>query len=158
MIAMALSCNPDIVIADEPTTALDVTIQKQILDLLRELEEEYDTSIILISHSIGVIGDIADEVLVMYSGMVFERNMTQQILTRPAHPYTKGLLESVPKTTGMGRRLPAIPGAPPTIFNRPSGCPFHPRCERAIQVCTEEKPIIQEVAEGHLIACHNPYL
>ena len=158
MIAMALSCNPDIVIADEPTTALDVTVQKQILDLLQELKEEYDTSIILISHSMGVISDIADEVLVMYAGMVFERNATQQILTSPAHPYTRGLLQSVPKMTGTGNRLPAIPGAPPTIFNRPWGCPFHPRCVRSGRVCVEEQPILREVAQRHLIACHRPYL
>jgi peptide/nickel transport system ATP-binding protein len=157
MIAMALSCNPDIVIADEPTTALDVTVQKQILDLLQDLKEQYDTAVILISHSMGVISDIADEVLIMYSGMVFEKNATELILTSPAHPYTKALLQSVPKMTGMKKRLPAIPGAPPNIFSRPSGCPFHPRCARAGPACRIERPIPGELEEGHLVACHNAY-
>jgi oligopeptide/dipeptide ABC transporter ATP-binding protein len=157
MIAMALSCNPDIVIADEPTTALDVTVQRQILDLLEDLKEEYDTAVILISHSMGVISDIADEVLMMYSGMVLEKNATEEILTSPAHPYTKALLQSVPKMTTTEKRLAAIPGAPPNIFSRPSGCPFHPRCPNAGAACSEEKPIPRKLEEGHLVACHNAY-
>lgn len=158
MIAMALSCNPDIIIADEPTTALDVTVQKQILELLRQLRDQYQTSIILISHSLGVISEVADEVAVMYSGMVLERSTTQRILTEPSHPYTRGLLESVPRMTKTSERLPAIPGSPPTIFNRPSGCPFHPRCQRATEICSEEKPLLRKLEAAHLVACHYPFI
>lgn len=142
MIAMALSCRPDILIADEPTTALDVTIQAQILDLIRELTRELGTSVIIITHDLGVVAGICDNVAVMYAGRIVEYGPVDEIFARPQHPYTQGLLRSVPRLdrdNGEGE-LYSIPGAPPSLVDLPSGCYFQPRCERALPVCSRLYP------------------
>jgi peptide/nickel transport system ATP-binding protein len=142
MIAMALSCNPSLLIADEPTTALDVTVQAQILDLLRDLRDKFDSSIILITHDMGVVAGIADTVMVMYAGRLVERGPTQEIFDHPAHPYTQGLLASIPPMEGPRlRRLPSIPGTPPTPSAMPAGCAFAPRCPYRFAPCGNPPPL-----------------
>jgi len=142
MIAMALSCNPSLLIADEPTTALDVTVQAQILDLLRDLRNKFDSSIILITHDMGVVAGIADTVMVMYAGRLVERGPTQEIFSHPAHPYTQGLLASIPPMEGPRlRRLPSIPGTPPTPSAMPPGCAFAPRCPYRFAPCGNPPPL-----------------
>jgi peptide/nickel transport system ATP-binding protein len=142
MIAMALSCNPSLLIADEPTTALDVTVQAQILDLLRDLRAKFDSSIILITHDMGVVAGIADTIMVMYAGRLVERGPTQDIFAHPAHPYTQGLLASIPPMEGPRlRRLPSIPGTPPTPSAMPPGCAFAPRCPYRFAPCGNPPPL-----------------
>jgi oligopeptide transport system ATP-binding protein len=153
MIAMALSCQPQLLIADEPTTALDVTIQAQILDLIRKLKTETGTSVILITHDLGVVAGMTDEILVMYAGKVFERAATPELFEFPANPYTKGLLKSVPDPTSEGA-LYQIPGLPPDAAHLPPGCPFAPRCEMSQDICRREFPPFVEVAPGHQSLCH----
>ncbi|GGU81509.1 peptide ABC transporter ATP-binding protein [Streptomyces filipinensis] len=158
MIAMALVCDPELLIADEPTTALDVTVQAQIMDLLKDLQQEFGTAIIFITHDLGVIADIADDVLVMYGGRCVERGTKKQVLSAPEHPYTLGLLNSMPSLDGpVDVPLSPIPGSPPSLLNPPSGCRFHPRCAFAEKVtdgrCSSERPKL-EVAEGRGSACH----
>lgn len=158
MIAMALVCDPELLIADEPTTALDVTVQAQIMDLLKDLQQEFGTAIIFITHDLGVIADIADDVLVMYGGRCVERGTKKEVLRTPDHPYTVGLLNSMPSLDGpVDVPLTPIPGSPPSLLNPPSGCRFHPRCAFADQVsgglCSTERPLL-EVAEGRGSACH----
>ncbi|MFI2201456.1 ABC transporter ATP-binding protein [Streptomyces sp. NPDC020192] len=158
MIAMALVCDPELLIADEPTTALDVTVQAQIMDLLKDLQQEFGTAIIFITHDLGVIADIADDVLVMYGGRCVERGTKKQVLSKPDHPYTVGLLNSMPSLDGpVDVPLTPIPGSPPSLLNPPSGCRFHPRCVFADQVsgglCSAEQPTL-EVVEGRGSACH----
>ena len=153
MIAMALACKPALLIADEPTTALDVTVQAQILDLLRELQAETGMSIILITHDLGVVAEMADEVAVMYAGRVAERAAAAEIFASPQHPYTLGLLGSIPRLDEDRERLLAIEGAVPPPFALPKGCRFHPRCPFAIEACTATLPALERVAEGHLAAC-----
>jgi peptide/nickel transport system ATP-binding protein/oligopeptide transport system ATP-binding protein len=153
MIAMALACKPKLLIADEPTTALDVTVQAQILDLLRELQAETGMSIILITHDLGVVAEMADEVAVMYAGKVVERAEAADLFASPQHPYTLGLLGSVPRLDEERERLLAIEGAVPPPFALPKGCRFHPRCPFAIQACTTHQPKLEEVAPGHRAAC-----
>jgi peptide/nickel transport system ATP-binding protein/oligopeptide transport system ATP-binding protein len=153
MIAMALACKPALLIADEPTTALDVTVQAQILDLLRELQAEMGMSIILITHDLGVVAEMADEIAVMYAGRVVERAAAVDIFASPQHPYTLGLLGSVPRLDEDRDRLLAIEGAVPPPFALPKGCRFHPRCPFAIEACKSAQPALEEVAEGHLAAC-----
>jgi peptide/nickel transport system ATP-binding protein/oligopeptide transport system ATP-binding protein len=153
MIAMALACKPALLIADEPTTALDVTVQAQILDLLRELQAETGMSIILITHDLGVVAEMADEIAVMYAGRVVERAAAVDIFASPQHPYTLGLLGSVPRLDEDRDRLLAIEGAVPPPFALPKGCRFHPRCPFAIEACKSAQPALEEVAEGHLAAC-----
>jgi peptide/nickel transport system ATP-binding protein/oligopeptide transport system ATP-binding protein len=153
MIAMALACRPALLIADEPTTALDVTVQAQILDLLRELQAETGMSIILITHDLGVVAEMADEVAVMYAGRVVERATSAEIFGSPQHPYTLGLLGSIPRLDEDRDRLLAIEGAVPPPFALPRGCRFHPRCPFAIEACTRAEPMLEEVAPGHLAAC-----
>jgi peptide/nickel transport system ATP-binding protein len=158
MIAMALVCDPELLIADEPTTALDVTVQAQIMDLLKDLQQEFGTAIIFITHDLGVIADIADDVLVMYGGRCVERGTKKQVLSAPDHPYTLGLLNSMPSLDGpVDVPLSPIPGSPPSLLNPPSGCRFHPRCTFAEKVagglCSTERPQL-EVAEGRGSACH----
>ncbi|WP_369391670.1 ABC transporter ATP-binding protein [Streptomyces sp. CG1] len=158
MIAMALVCDPELLIADEPTTALDVTVQAQIMDLLKDLQQEFGTAIIFITHDLGVIADIADDVLVMYGGRCVERGTKKQVLSTPDHPYTLGLLNSMPSLDGpVDVPLSPIPGSPPSLLNPPSGCRFHPRCAFAEKVagdlCSTERPVL-EVAEGRGSACH----
>jgi oligopeptide transport system ATP-binding protein len=155
MIAMALACRPELLIADEPTTALDVTIQAQILDLIRQLKAETGTSVILITHDLGVVAGMADRLIVMYAGRIFESGDTVEIFARPANPYTRGLLLSVPDVTAVQRGdLYQIPGLPPDVAHLSAGCPFAPRCDRAEAVCRETAPPLVEVAPGHHSLCH----
>ncbi|GGZ55421.1 ABC transporter ATP-binding protein [Streptomyces bluensis] len=156
MIAMALVCDPDLLIADEPTTALDVTVQAQILDLLKDLQQEFGSAIIFITHDLGVISDMADDLLVMYSGRAVERGTVREVLRNPQHPYTWGLLSSMPRLGGdTAQALTPIPGSPPSLLNPPSGCPFHPRCTFTGEVtgnrCAEERPTL---GVGRASACH----
>lgn len=153
MIAMALACNPALLIADEPTTALDVTIQAQILELLKKLNEEYETGVILITHDLGVVAEMADRVVVMYAGEVVEQAGVYDLFAQPKHPYTKGLLGSLPKLDEQREELDSIPGAVPNPLNMPSGCAFHPRCPAATEQCHSQKPSLVEVARDHLARC-----
>jgi len=152
VIAMALSCDPALLLADEPTTALDVTVQAQILDLIRKLRSEFGSSVILITHNMGVVAEIADRVAVMYAGRIVERAETRALFREPRHPYTLGLLGSIPPLEGeRPRRLPAIPGVPPSPFAIPAGCPFAPRCRWSQAACAARPPLLAE--EGHETAC-----
>jgi peptide/nickel transport system ATP-binding protein len=153
MIAMALACNPKLLIADEPTTALDVTIQAQILELMRALRAELGTAIILITHDLGVIAELADDVIVMYAGKVIERCAVAQLFSKPQHPYTIGLLGSIPQLHLDQERLSAIEGFVPDAAAMPSGCRFHPRCPFAIERCLNEIPPLTEINAGHHAAC-----
>jgi peptide/nickel transport system ATP-binding protein len=153
MIAMALACKPKLLIADEPTTALDVTVQAQILDLLRDLQAETGMSIILITHDLGVVAEMADEVAVMYAGRVAERASARDLFGSPQHPYTLGLLGSVPRLDEDRDRLLAIEGAVPPPFALPQGCRFNPRCPFAIEACTTAQPPLDEIEPGHFAAC-----
>jgi peptide/nickel transport system ATP-binding protein/oligopeptide transport system ATP-binding protein len=153
MIAMALACAPDLLIADEPTTALDVTVQAQILDLLRELQQQTGMAIILITHDLGIVAEMADEVAVMYAGRVVERAPGAAIFDDPQHPYTLGLLGSIPKIEENRDRLLAIEGTVPPPFDLPQGCRFHPRCVFAEAACTMQDPGLRELAANHLAAC-----
>jgi oligopeptide transport system ATP-binding protein len=154
MIAMALSCNPELLIADEPTTALDVTIQAQILDLIRTATRERGTSVMLITHDLGVVAGMADRVVVMYAGRIFEMAPTRELFARPANPYTRGLLASVPDPTAPPGPLYQIPGLPPDVSRLSPGCPFAPRCDRVAEVCRSTIPPLVEVAPGHASRCH----
>jgi oligopeptide/dipeptide ABC transporter ATP-binding protein len=154
MIAMALSCNPAILIADEPTTALDVTVQAQILDLMNELRRDFDSSIILITHNLGVVSQMASHVAVMYLGKVVEFADTSAIFHQPLHPYTVGLLNSVPVLGRKGKKvLVPIKGMVPTPTDKIVGCAFEPRCPRAMQICREKEPVLKEVTPGHTVSC-----
>ena len=153
MIAMALACNPKIIIADEPTTALDVTIQAQILDLLRSLKDRINSSIMLITHDLGVIAEMADYVVVMYAGRVVEKGDVRSIFASPSHPYTKGLLASIPKLGECAEELESIPGNVPNPKYMPQGCKFAPRCSCAFDKCREEEPGFYDVGEGHMSRC-----
>ncbi|MGW5442972.1 ABC transporter ATP-binding protein [Streptomyces asiaticus] len=159
MIAMAMALEPDLIIADEPTTALDVTVQAQVMELLAELRREYAMGLVLITHDLGVVADVADTIAVMYAGRIVETAPVRDLYRRPAHPYTRGLLDSVPRVDHRGERLYAIKGAPPSPLALPPGCPFHPRCPRAQEVCRVERPPLYEVSEdagadGRTSACH----
>ena len=158
MIAMALSCDPDLLIADEPTTALDVTVQAQILDLIRDLQEEFHSAVILITHDLGVVAELADDILVMYAGRGVEYGSADAVFNRPAHPYTWGLLGSIPRFDSDQReRLLSIKGSPPSLINVPPGCAFHPRCAYAelnAGRSESERPELVTVEPGHLAACH----
>ena len=154
MIAIALACNPRVLIADEPTTALDVTIQAQILELMRELQRKNRMAIILITHDLGVIAEMADEVAVMYAGKVVEHGSVEQIFDNPLHPYTQGLLASIPSLAARGRPLNAITGAVPHPLNLPPGCLFAPRCPRAFARCPTAFPARMEQGAGHDVACY----
>lgn len=153
MIAMALSCNPKLLIADEPTTALDVTIQAQILDLMRKLRDELGTSIVLITHDLGVIAEMVDEVIVMYAGKIVEHTDVRSLFNNPQHPYTEGLLGSLPKLHEKKERLQTIEGVVPSPFAMPTGCSFHPRCQYAQDICKIEEPGLMDVGGGHRSAC-----
>ena len=153
MIAMALACNPQLLIADEPTTALDVTIQAQILELMRLLRAELGTAIILITHDLGVIAELADDVLVMYAGQVIERCAAARLFSEPQHPYTVGLLGSIPRLHLEQSRLSAIEGIVPDAAAFPQGCRFHPRCPFAVDQCRSEIPVLKEVKTNHYAAC-----
>ena len=153
MIAMALACDPDLVIADEPTTALDVTVQAQILKLFRSLQQQRAMSVLYITHDLGVVANVADRVYVMYAGIIAEEGQTRQIFHDPQHPYTQGLLASLPGRSKRGHRLYSIPGAVPDPAFKPSGCPFHPRCPHAIDTCRQEFPAMCDYGEGHRSRC-----
>jgi len=153
MIAMALSCSPELLIADEPTTALDVTIQAQILELLSRLKNERDMTIIIITHDLGVVAEFADNVIVMYAGKIVEEASTRDIFKSPQHPYTKGLLASIPRLDMETERLAAIEGNVPSGLNLPSGCPFHNRCGEKMEVCESVAPVLKTVAPGHNVRC-----
>jgi len=155
MIAMALSCDPELLIADEPTTALDVTIQAQILELIKDLKARLGTSVILITHDLGVVAGMTDKIIVMYAGKVFEQASTRELFATPANPYTKGLLRSVPDPAHEeGAALYQIPGLPPDVAHLPPGCPFAERCERAADICRSEFPPFVEISKDHHSLCH----
>jgi len=154
MIAMALSCEPELLIADEPTTALDVTIQAQILELIKKLKHETGTSVILITHDLGVVAGMTDHVIVMYAGKIFEQAKTRELFARTGDPYTKGLLRSVPDPTAEQGQLYQIPGSPPDVAHLQPGCPFAPRCERAEEICRREFPPFVELTTDHHSLCH----
>ena len=158
MIAMALSLSPQLIIADEPTTALDATVQAQILDLLLRLQQDFGTALIMITHDLGVVADIADDVMVMYAGRAAEKAPKRDIFYSPHHPYTKGLLESIPSSSAAGGRLRPIPGSPPSLINLPSGCKFHPRCGYVLDRCLTEEPGLRPVSQDgyHSSACWLP--
>ncbi|MBM6405233.1 ABC transporter ATP-binding protein [Phycicoccus sp. CSK15P-2] len=154
MIAMAIALDPAVLIADEPTTALDVTVQAQIMGLLKELQEERQMGLILITHDLGVVADVADRISVMYAGRIVEKAAVHDIYANPAHPYTEGLLASIPRLDRKGQELYAIGGLPPNLTRMPPGCPFHPRCGRARDICSSDDPDLLEVVPGRLSACH----
>ncbi len=157
MIAMALACVPDMLIADEPTTALDVTIQAQILDLIRDMREKFGSSVILITHDLGVIAEMAERVAVMYAGEIVEQTDVQTLFKEPSHPYTRGLIGSIPVLGKVRDRLDVIPGTVPNLVNLPAGCRFAPRCQSRVQhnlaICTEKRPALKAFSENHLVRC-----
>jgi peptide/nickel transport system ATP-binding protein len=155
MIAMALINNPEIVIADEPTTALDVTTQAQILNLMQDLQREFHMAIVMITHDLGVVAELADEVAVMYGGRIVEQSDVDEVFTRPQMPYTWGLLGSLPRLDVIQERLQQISGQPPSLLHPPTGCSFHPRCEFAMDICRQQLPELEELdGPGHLFRCH----
>ncbi len=154
MIAMALSCGPELLIADEPSTALDVTIQAQILELIKKIKRETGTSVVLITHDLGVVAGMTDHVVVMYAGKVFEEAPTKELFALPGNPYTKGLLRSVPDPTSEQGELYQIPGLPPDVAHLPPGCPFAPRCNRAEEICHREFPPFVQFTVEHKSLCH----
>jgi peptide/nickel transport system ATP-binding protein len=158
MIAMSLSCDPELLIADEPTTALDVTVQAQILDLIRDLQQEFNSAVIVITHDLGVVAELADDIMVMYSGRMAEYGKADEIFHEPQHPYTWGLLGSMPRLDrARTDRLLPIKGTPPSLINVPSGCPFHPRCAYADKTGGKSQDVVPELIDvggGHVVACH----
>jgi oligopeptide/dipeptide ABC transporter ATP-binding protein len=157
MIAMALACKPKLIIADEPTTALDVTIQAQILDLLQDMKERFGMAVMLITHAMGVVAETAQRVVVMYAGKVVEEADVDALFADPRHPYTQGLIRSIPRIdldSEHKTRLEAIGGSVPILINPPVGCRFAPRCKFAMEVCTDKEPLLREIAPGHRMACH----
>jgi len=153
VIAMALALEPDIVIADEPTTALDVVVQAQVLNVLKKLQREKGISIILITHDLTVIAELADKVAVMYAGKIVEYGSSEQIFGNPLHPYTRALLKAIPRLKGPVEKLEYIPGVPPDLRRPPRGCRFNPRCPQVMDICRREEPPIQEIEPGHYVAC-----
>ena len=153
MIAMALACEPDILIADEPTTALDVTIQAQILELMHSLQEELGMAIIMITHDLGVVAQMCDEVIVMYAGSICEQGSADEIFYNPKHEYTKGLMRSIPSADTAGKKLQPITGTPIDLLNMPEGCPFAPRCDAAMKICLKQRCERMQINEFHRAAC-----
>ncbi len=153
MVGMAMICNPKLLIADEPTTNLDVTIQRQILELIKQLQREYDTSVLLITHDLGVVAEMCSRVAVMYAGNIVEIADVYAIFSDSRHPYTNALKKSIP-TVSSGKRLAEIPGFVPRLINPPSGCRFHPRCSEVMPICSQEKPRLEEIDNEHFVACH----
>ena len=154
MIAMALSCNPALLIADEPTTALDVTIQSQILKLIDDLRKEFNTSVLLITHDLGVIAKTCDNVALMYAGYIVEYTDVYTFFREPLHPYAKGLMKSIPRLDSEIKKLEIIKGLVPNLLDLPSGCPFHPRCDFCFELCTKKMPELINVGKNHLVRCH----
>lgn len=153
MIAVALACNPEILIADEPTTALDVTIQAQIIEIIRDLRDELDSAVIWITHDLGVVAGLADRVLVMYGGQIVEEALVNELYANPQHPYTRGLLGSLPRLDQKGQELTNIKGSPPNLYSAPMSCPFAPRCPYAFDRCWNENPPLIDVGDSHRAAC-----
>ncbi len=153
-IARALSCEPSLILADEPTTALDVTIQAQILDLLKALKEKFNIAMVLITHDMGIVADTCDRVTVFYAGQVCETGTTEQVFEKPKHPYTEALLSSVPSLALRKQKLSVIPGNVPNLIQPPSGCRFHPRCSYAKQICVDKDPELESIGDGRLVHCH----
>ncbi len=156
MIAMALSCNPILFIADEATTALDVTIQAQVLELINELKSKFNSSVIIITHDLGVVANTCDTVAVMYAGVIVERGSVERVFNNPTHPYTQGLLAAIPRLNVKLDRLATIKGSVPNLIYPPPGCRFHPRCDYATEECKKEKPPVQEIEPEHYVACYHP--
>jgi len=154
MIAMALSCNPDLIIADEATTSLDVTIQAQILNLLNDLKKKLGSSILIITHDLGIVAEMCDRVIVMYAGVIVEEAATKELFKNPLHPYTAGLLNAIPRLDEDVAKLEIIPGSVPNLIYPPSGCRFHPRCKFGMIMCKGDRPPMMEVAPGHSVACY----
>jgi len=154
MIAMALACNPDILIADEPGTALDVIVQAQVLKLLRDLKERLNLGMILITHDLSIVSETCEKIVVMYAGKVVERGDIIDVYNETLHPYAQGLLKAFPEIKGPRVRMSSIPGGPPNLLNPPSGCRFHPRCKYAMDICRKEEPPLIEVKKDHYVACH----
>ncbi|MDF4253617.1 ABC transporter ATP-binding protein [Streptomyces sp. WMMB303] len=154
MIALALALEPDLIIADEPTTALDVTVQAQVMELLAELQREYTMGLILITHDLGVVADVADKIAVMYAGRIVETAPVKELYQAPAHPYTKGLLDSIPRLDQKGQQLNVIRGMPPSLLDIPPGCAYNPRCPMARAVCRTDEPPLYEVSAQRHSACH----
>lgn len=152
-IAMALACNPELLIADEPTTALDVTIQAQVLDLMRKLKDEFRTSLLLITHDLGIVAETCDRVAIMYAGEVIELARVEDLFNSPRHPYTVGLMESIPSLDAEVTRLKPIKGLMPDPANLPAGCRFHPRCPKAAPICAEQRPRVTKLKDGHGVSC-----
>jgi oligopeptide/dipeptide ABC transporter ATP-binding protein len=153
MIAMAMANGPELLIADEPTTALDVTVQAQIIELLRQLRKDHRMGLVLISHDLGIVAGTADKVAIMYAGRIVERGAVEDVFYRPGHPYTRGLLASLPKIDAQAERLTSIDGSPPSLAARPTGCPFHPRCRHAVDRCRGDEPALRAIG-GTDVACH----
>lgn len=153
VIAIALACNPQLLIADEPTTALDVTIQAQVLELMNKLKEEFQTSMIMITHDLGIVAEVCDKVAIMYAGSVVEYTSKENLFETPAHPYTVGLFNSIPDIDSEDDRLKPIKGLMPDPTNLPSGCPFHPRCPKAMDICKEKEPQEVMIKENHMVKC-----
>jgi peptide/nickel transport system ATP-binding protein len=153
MIAMALACRPEIVIADEPTTALDVMIQAQILDLLQDLQRELDVSVIVVTHDLGVVAELCDNVMVMYGGWLAEYGSADMLFNDPSHPYTQRLMKAFPDIDNPRAELASIPGHPPALNNLPPGCRYQPRCHKAIDRCATETPGLYQISPGHLVRC-----
>ena len=153
IIAMALVCNPKLLIADEPTTALDVTIQAQVLDLMKNLKEKYNTSMLMITHDLGIVAEVGDEVSIMYAGRIVEHGTLADIFESTAHPYTEGLFDSLPNIENRTARLTPIPGLMPDPTNLPSGCPFHPRCKYATEACAKRRPVKTQLSDTHSVCC-----
>lgn len=154
VIAMTLACNPKIIIADEPTTALDVMIQAQIIRILKELQDELNLTMVIVTHDLGLVSEICDDVIVMYGGMIAEYGTSDMIFRHPCHPYTKGLLKAFPDINNPGAELTSIPGTPPRLDNLPPGCRFEPRCDFSWSLCREQQPPMAKTETGHIYACH----
>lgn len=154
MIAMALALNPSLIIADEPTTALDVIVESQIISLLNRIRNEFSLSMIVISHDLSIVSELADKVAIMYAGKFVEFGYVRDVYRSPSHPYTKALLDAFPRVDEPRRRLYAIPGSPPNLMDPPSGCRFHPRCPFAESICREKEPMLYQVGDGHYSMCH----
>ena len=153
VIAIALACNPQLLIADEPTTALDVTIQAQVLSLMNKLKKEFDTSMIMITHDLGIVAEVCDKVAIMYAGSVVEYTNKENLYTEPMHPYTIGLFNSIPDLDNDEARLKPIKGLMPDPTNLPEGCPFHPRCPKAMDICKQQEPVETYVQTNHMVKC-----
>jgi oligopeptide/dipeptide ABC transporter ATP-binding protein len=154
MIAMALACNPSLLIADEPGTALDVIVQAQVLKLISELKDKLNLAIIIITHDLSIISETCDKMAVMYAGKIVEIGDVMSLFKKPLHPYTQGLISAFPNLKAKKQEMISIPGSPPNLLNPPTGCRFHPRCSFAMDICKKEEPAVIEVSQGHYAACH----